>query len=233
MSYLGYSLEGCYPSADLQSAYSTTSARVDLGAMVMKGYSTFHKATALLEPCHQNCFVSCLGHSLFWGGSYPTAKMQSMYSTAQANWTEKTFKISCVQYFYVLLFVSMCLSQTFPIYLSIYLFIYLSLFHSISLFVPIYLCFSVPFYVYLSISMTVCSYLSMSICINLFIPVFSDQSMSVSPYLSIYLSPFIYVFKSGHVFPSTSVCLYEGIWKVLRPTKKRNTFSFLFLLNIF
>ena len=28
-------------------------ARVDLGAMAMKGYSTFPKALALLEPHHQ------------------------------------------------------------------------------------------------------------------------------------------------------------------------------------
>ena len=28
-------------------------ARVDLGAMAMKGYSAFHKTTALLEPYHQ------------------------------------------------------------------------------------------------------------------------------------------------------------------------------------
>ena len=47
-------------------------ARVDLGAMVMKGYSAFSKAPALLEPHHQ--IVSVItGHSLGWG-VYPSAE---------------------------------------------------------------------------------------------------------------------------------------------------------------
>ena len=32
---------------------ATTPVRVDLGAMAMKGYSTFSKAPALLKPHHQ------------------------------------------------------------------------------------------------------------------------------------------------------------------------------------
>ena len=48
-------------------------ARVDLGAMAIKGYSAFLKA--LLEP-----------HNQIGGGSYPSAEKQSVYSTASANW---------------------------------------------------------------------------------------------------------------------------------------------------
>ena len=51
-------------------------ARVDLGAMPMKRFTAFPKAPALLEPHHQS----------LWGWSYPSAEMQSVYSTAPADW---------------------------------------------------------------------------------------------------------------------------------------------------
>ena len=44
-------------------------ARVDLGAMAMKGYSTFPKAPALLEPPHQT--VYCHIQDSRWGGLTP------------------------------------------------------------------------------------------------------------------------------------------------------------------
>ena len=49
-------------------------ARVDLGAMTMKGHSVFPKAPISLEPHHQ-CLVSYLGHSL-----------QLVYATVPADW---------------------------------------------------------------------------------------------------------------------------------------------------
>ena len=55
-------------------------ARVDLGAMAMKEFSTLHKAPASLEP--SDCFVSYSGHSLGW----VFAKMQLVYSTALGDW---------------------------------------------------------------------------------------------------------------------------------------------------
>ena len=48
--------------------------RVDLGAMAMKGYSTFPK-----DPGHLLGGYGC-------GVSYSTAEMQSVYSTVPANW---------------------------------------------------------------------------------------------------------------------------------------------------
>ena len=62
-------------------------ARVDLGAMAMKGYSAFPKAPALLEPHHQ--IVSCHIQDTRWGGSYSSAEVPSVYSTAPANWAIK------------------------------------------------------------------------------------------------------------------------------------------------
>ena len=67
-------------------------ARVDLGAMAMKGYSAFPKAPTLLEPHHQMKFCD-ISRTLVRGGggggggerSYPSADMQSVYSTAPAD----------------------------------------------------------------------------------------------------------------------------------------------------
>ena len=59
-------------------------ARLDLVAMAIKGCSAFPKAPALLEPQHQ-IIVSYPGHSL-GRGSYPSAEVQSVYSTAPADW---------------------------------------------------------------------------------------------------------------------------------------------------
>ena len=47
----------------------TFQARVDLGAMAMKGYSAFPKAPASLETLPSDCLVSLPGHSL--GGLTP------------------------------------------------------------------------------------------------------------------------------------------------------------------
>ena len=51
-------------------------AIVNLGAMAMKGCSTFPKLPASLEP-----------HSL--GVSYLSAEMQSVYSAGKADWAKK------------------------------------------------------------------------------------------------------------------------------------------------
>ena len=56
-------------------------ARVDLGAMEMKGCSEFPKAPASLEPQHQ--ISSCHIKDTRCWESYPSAKKQSVYSTAQ------------------------------------------------------------------------------------------------------------------------------------------------------
>ena len=52
----------------------------DLGAMAIKGYSAFPKTIGLSS----GCLMSYPGHSLR-GESYPSAEMQSVYSTAQAD----------------------------------------------------------------------------------------------------------------------------------------------------
>ena len=56
--------------------------RIDLGAMVMKGY--FPQSFSITGASPSDCLVSYPGHSL--RESYPSAEMQSVYSTAQANW---------------------------------------------------------------------------------------------------------------------------------------------------
>ena len=60
-------------------------ARVNLGAMAMKGCSVFPKVPALLGPHHQT--VKCdIQDTHLGGGSYPSAEVQSVYSTASADW---------------------------------------------------------------------------------------------------------------------------------------------------
>ena len=59
-------------------------ARLDLGAMAVKGYSAFSKAPASLS----DCLVSCTGHLLGWGASYLLAEKQSVYSITLADWAD-------------------------------------------------------------------------------------------------------------------------------------------------
>ena len=59
-------------------------ARVDLVAMTMKGCTAFPKAPASLEPHHQ--IVWCHIQGNHWVGVLPSAEVQSVYSTAPADW---------------------------------------------------------------------------------------------------------------------------------------------------
>ena len=65
-------------------------ARVDLA---MKGYSALPKVLALLEPHHET-LESNPGHSL-GGGSYRSTEVQSMYSTAPADWAMCPIGVNC------------------------------------------------------------------------------------------------------------------------------------------
>ena len=55
--------------------------------MAMKGYSTFPKALASLEPHPQLFFV--ISRTRGGGGSYLSAEVQLVYSTAPADWATK------------------------------------------------------------------------------------------------------------------------------------------------
>ena len=63
--------------------------RVDRGDMAMKGYSTLTKSPP------SDCLVSYTGHFL-GERSYLFAEMQSVYSTAPANWAQLSKKVSKV-----------------------------------------------------------------------------------------------------------------------------------------
>ena len=65
-------------------------ASVDLGAMAKKGYSAFPQSFSITGASPSDCLVPYPGHSLWGGDSYPSARKQSVYSTALVNW-EKTF----------------------------------------------------------------------------------------------------------------------------------------------
>ena len=61
-------------------------ARVNFGAMAMKGCSALPEAPVLQELHHQIWLVSYTAHLLVGGWSYWSAEMQSVYSTAPADW---------------------------------------------------------------------------------------------------------------------------------------------------
>ena len=58
----------------------------------MKGYSALPKAPALLELHHQ--IIVCHIQDTRWGVSYPSAEVQSVYSTASADWANSSGKPS-------------------------------------------------------------------------------------------------------------------------------------------
>ena len=66
-------------------------AWVDLCAMVMKGYSTFPKVPALLEPHEQ--IVQCHIKDICWGGVFLPLSRDAVgvfYSPSQADWDSIT-----------------------------------------------------------------------------------------------------------------------------------------------
>ena len=64
--------------------------RVDERAMAMKEYSPFPNALALLDP--HDCLVSYPGY-LLGEGSYLSAEVQLVYSTAPADWANAIYRL--------------------------------------------------------------------------------------------------------------------------------------------
>ena len=75
-------------------------ARVNLGAMAMKGYSAFPKAPAILEPRHQ--IASCHFQDTHWGGSYPLCKeaVGVFYSPSWLCQQKKNWRFLSIQVFW-------------------------------------------------------------------------------------------------------------------------------------
>ena len=67
-------------------------ARVDLGAMAIKGYSAFPKAPAPLEP-HHLTVQRHMQDTRWGGGSCASAEKQSVYSTTPADWANKFWNV--------------------------------------------------------------------------------------------------------------------------------------------
>ena len=59
-------------------------ATVDLGAIAIKGSSTFSKAPALLKPHYH--IVKFHIQNTRWGESYPSTEILSVYSTPPVEW---------------------------------------------------------------------------------------------------------------------------------------------------
>ena len=71
---------------------SSIKNEVDLEVMAIKEYSTFSKAPEL-EPHHQ-MQLTVIFSTLVSGFFYPSAEMQSVYSTATVDWATVQFTIN-------------------------------------------------------------------------------------------------------------------------------------------
>ena len=63
-------------------------ATVNLGAIVMKGVLHIPQSSSITGTSPSDCLESYLGYSLV-GESYPFAEIQSIYSTATADWANQ------------------------------------------------------------------------------------------------------------------------------------------------
>ena len=66
---------------------ATTPGQVDLWAMVLR----IPQSSSITEASPSDSTVSYIGHSL--GESYPSAEMQSVYSTAPADWASELERV--------------------------------------------------------------------------------------------------------------------------------------------
>ena len=80
-----------YYSFILSNSAKHKYARVDLGAMLMKGYYVFPKAPALLKPHHQ--IVKCHIQDTRWGRVLSLSR-KAVYSTSLADWAKISVRIS-------------------------------------------------------------------------------------------------------------------------------------------
>ena len=81
-------------------------ARMDLGAMVIKGYSAFPKLRQQWNLIIR--LFSVISRTLIMRGFYPSVEMQSMYSTAPADWAHSLLNDPKVYiYIYIYIYISL------------------------------------------------------------------------------------------------------------------------------
>ena len=66
-------------------------ARVDLGAMAIKKGLSIPQSFSITGASPSDCLMSYPGHSL--SGGYSSAEVQSLYSTALADWAIRLFSV--------------------------------------------------------------------------------------------------------------------------------------------
>ena len=70
---------------------ATTLGQSGPGSNGNEGVLCIHQSASITGTSPSDCLVSYPGYSL--GESYPSEKMQSVYSTALANWAKKGWNI--------------------------------------------------------------------------------------------------------------------------------------------
>ena len=74
---------------------ATTSSQNGPGSDGKKEVLHIPQSTSISGTSPTDCLVSCTGYSL--GGSYPSAEVQSVYSTAPADWVIISVKLQFLQ----------------------------------------------------------------------------------------------------------------------------------------
>ena len=81
-----------------------------------EGVLRIPQSSCITGAALSDCFVSYLEHSL--GESYPSAEMQSVYSTAQP-----TYMCTCM-YIYIYIYVCVCVCVCMYVWVCLYIYIY-------------------------------------------------------------------------------------------------------------
>ena len=84
---------------------ATTLGQSGPGSDGKKGVLRIPQSSSITGTSPSDCLASYLGHSLLRGGSYPSVEMQSVYSTAPADWAIMV-TVNCWYCWEILRFVS-------------------------------------------------------------------------------------------------------------------------------
>ena len=108
-------------------------ARVDLGAMAIKRYSTSPQSSNITGVLPSDCLVSYPGHSL--GGVLPLCREAVVYSTAPADWA----RVCVCVYTYIYICVCVCVYLYIYICVCVYVYIYIYVYVHVYMYTCMYI----------------------------------------------------------------------------------------------
>ena len=130
--------------------------RVDQGVMTMRGYSTFSKAPALLEPPPSDCFMSISWHSSEVGGGLTLCK-EAFGVFYSSSWLGKWHNGPLV-------WLDICVYVQYDRHMSGYR--YKCVYVLLDTFTQICVCVCVCVYIYIYIYIYICICVCVCVCVN-------------------------------------------------------------------